>query len=386
MKLINFIIFFSILITILGLGNFYVFIRGWKVIPADSSFRIVYACFFIFLAVSFVAGRIIERFYICPASGLLIWIGSFWLGILLYLFIGTALIDLLRLFDYLFNIFPQWVHANYGFAKMIAACTVASAAILIVIAGFINSYIPKINTIDISIPKKAGSINKLDIALATDIHLGTIVSNSKLVKLVDTINGLNPDIVLLAGDIVDEDLSPVIEKNLGEILKMIKSRYGTYAITGNHEFIGGVDAACDYLSKHGIIMLRDSHVLIDKSFYLVGREDLSIQQFRGQRRKPLESLLQGLDMRLPVILLDHQPVNLNSAVNKGIDLQLSGHTHNGQIWPIHHITARIYELIYGYKKIENTHFYVSGGFGTWGPPVRVGSRPEIAMIKLKFDK
>ena len=125
-------------------------------------------------------------------------------------------------------------------------------------------------------------------------------------RIVKIINSLNPDIVLFAGDLVDEDIEPVIRQNLGETLRQIKSKYGIYGITGNHEYIGGVEPACKYLIEHGVIMLRDSVAKVANAFTLVGREDVSIRQFNGKKRKQLSELMNGVDTTLPVILMDHQ--------------------------------------------------------------------------------
>jgi hypothetical protein len=132
-------------------------------------------------------------------------------------------------------------------------------------------------------------------------------------------------------------------------------------------------------------MLRDQSVKIADSFYLVGREDRSVGRFNGHLRKALPELMAAVDKKYPVILMDHQPFGLNEAVTESVDLQISGHTHYGQIWPLNYIVERIYELAWGYKKIAGTHFYVSNGVGTWGPPVRVGNRPEIINIRLNFQ-
>ena len=125
---------------------------------------------------------------------------------------------------------------------------------------------------------------------------------------------------------------------------------------------------------------------IDNSFYVVGRDDRSIRRFAGKDRRPLEDLIAGIDCGLPVILMDHQPLSLHSIADNCIDIQLSGHTHHGQIWPYNFITSMIYEVSYGYTQIGNTHFYVSAGYGTWGPPIRTSGRPEIVEIVLHFRK
>jgi predicted MPP superfamily phosphohydrolase len=196
---------------------------------------------------------------------------------------------------------------------------------------------------------------------------------------------LDPDIVLLPGDIVDEDLNPVIKENLGESLRTIKSKFGVFAVTGNHEYIGGVEEAVSYLTENGVHFLRDESILINHTAYLLGREDRSVNRFKNKSRKTLQEIMQGVDKHYPIISMDHQPFHLAEAEENGIDLQLSGHTHNGQLWPLNYITDAIYEVDWGYKRIADTHIYVSCGVGTWGPPVRSGNRPEIVNIKLDFE-
>jgi predicted MPP superfamily phosphohydrolase len=198
------------------------------------------------------------------------------------------------------------------------------------------------------------------------------------------INSLEPDIILLPGDVVDEDIGPVIKQNAGELLRTLKAKYGVYAVTGNHEYIGGVEPSVEYLTEHGLIVLRDKTVKVADSFYIIGREDRASKGFAGIRRKPLNQLIEGVDKNLPVILMDHQPLRLEEAEVSGIDLQLSGHTHHGQLWPFNFITKKLYEVSMGYKQKGNTHYYVSCGVGSWGPPVRTGNRPEIVQKTLNF--
>ncbi|HOT46220.1 MAG TPA: metallophosphoesterase [Spirochaetota bacterium] len=385
MKLINFIIFLSIVLAVHGAVNYYIFIRGWQVLPREPAVRIPYLAIFLIFALSYLAGRVLERFTICAASDYLIWIGSFWMGMMVYLFLGALLCDILRLGNWIAGVVPV-PSELYGRIRQMAALAVTAVAAATVIAGYFNTLHPRINTVVVEVPKSAGGRRTLDIALVTDIHLGTIIKNSRLQTMADMVNVLQPDLVLLGGDIVDEDLAPVIQNNLGELLRTIRSRYGTYAVTGNHEYIGGVEAACRYLSDHGVTVLRDRSVLIDNSFYLVGREDRSITQFGGGRRLPLDSVMKGVDLARPVIMMDHQPFRLGEAAEHGVDLQVSGHTHHGQLWPFNFITSLIYEVSRGLKRIGNTHVFVSCGYGTWGPPVRVGMVPEVVHLQLRFKQ
>jgi len=385
LKTSAFIIFFVVVLAVYGLVNSYIFIRGLQAIPAGSSWRTWYIAGFWLIASTFVLARIMERACPCGFTGIITWIGSFWLAFMLYFILVALFLDFARLLDHFFHIFPQSFLADYQHTKLIVLYATLALVTLVVAGGFVNARIPAIRKLELHVGKTVTGDKSLNIVMASDIHLGTIIAKRKANRLLETINSLHPDIVLFAGDVVDEDLAPVIENNLGANLVQIKSKLGVYAITGNHEYIGGVEPAVKYLSEHGITMLRDTAMLIDNRFYLVGREDRDRQRFTGKERKELNELTKEVDFSRPVILLDHQPFNLERAVKLGIDLQLSGHTHHGQMWPFNYITSAIYEISCGYKLIGKTHFYVSSGFGTWGPPVRLGNRPEIVQIILHFD-
>lgn len=385
MRATTFIIFFIVFFSITGLISYYIFVRGLQSIPQDSSLRNAYTIIFWIVALSFVGGRMLE--YVLPSAltNLLVWTGSFWIGAMLYLFLAVVLLDILRLANHFFSFFPSFVLDNYAQAKYITFVSVIGLVGFLLLAGHINSMLPRIMTLRLSCGKKAMGIKNVSIVAVSDIHLGTIVDRSRFERIVEKINSLDPDVVLLPGDIVDEDLAPVIRQNLGKALRSIKSRFGVYGITGNHEYIGGVEKACAYLTEHNIIMLRDQSVKVGDAFYLVGREDRSYNRRKGRMRKTLPEIMAAVDKNYPVILMDHQPFGLNEAAEQGVDLQLSGHTHNGQLWPLNYIVRAIYGHAWGYLKIAATHIYVSVGVGTWGPPLRIGNRPEIVQILLYFE-
>jgi uncharacterized protein len=379
-----FIIFFSVIIVLYGLINTYIYIRGLQAIPSSSSLRHWFTFVFWFLALSYFSARLLERFALSRFTDGLIWIGSFWLGAMVYFLLILLTIDVFRLINYIVPFFPDIITKNYQHAKFITACIVTGIVLLVVIGSRINQMTPQIKTLDLTINKKS-PMKQLNVVMVSDVHLGTIICNSHFVRIVEKINSLNPDVVLFVGDLVDEDIEPVIRQNLGETLRKIKSKYGIYAATGNHEYIGGVEEACKYLAEHGVVMLRDSMVKVADACIFIGREDVSIRQFNGHQRKSLSELMNTVDKSLPVILMDHQPLHLNEAVEQGADLQVSGHTHNGQLWPFNYIANAVYEVSWGYKKKGSTHIYVSCGVGTWGPPMRSGNTPEVVNLKLKFE-
>ncbi len=375
-------IFFGIVFTVYGLINYYIIRRGLSVVPAE--YKTIFLVVTIFIAASYIAGRVLENIWISPISIVLVWIGSFWLAIMTYTFLFLLVIDLFRLANHFLPFFPSFITGNVEQTKKTVAIIVGVLVLSSVAGGFINTKMIAIKKYSIDIKKSAGGLKSLNLAIASDLHLGTINSYEFMYKVGDKLNSMNPDLILLAGDIIDEDLGPVIKYDVGEHLKRLKAKYGVYAVTGNHEYIGGADPAVEYLHKHDINVIRDSVVKIDNAFYIVGREDRSSRQFGGKQRKELSDIMKEVDKSLPVIMMDHQPFNLEQAAQNGVDLQLSGHTHNGQLWPFNYIVEKVYELAWGYKVIGNTHYYVSCGVGGWGPPIRTGSRPEIINIKLNF--
>lgn len=379
-----FLIFFSIVLLIYSALNYYVFIHGLQAIPTGHSYRTPYKWIFLVLVSSYIIGRVLERVWLSPVSDIFTWIGSFWLAAMMYFFLFAILIDLLRLAHLLIP-YPAFITANYATIKLQLLAGITGVVIIILIAGHINAISPRIKRLDLAIHKQAGTLRNLHIVMISDIHMGTVIGPRRLSAIVKKVNALSPDIILIAGDAVDEDLAPVIRNNLGANLEKFKAPLGVFAITGNHEYIGGAEAAASYLTMHGITLLRDSVVLVNESFYLAGREDRDKERFSGKKRLTVDALLKNLDHKRPIILLDHQPFNLADAEKAGADLQLSGHTHHGQLWPANYITDAIYEVSWGYLLKGNTHFYVSSGIGSWGPPVRTGNRPEIVDIHLSFD-
>lgn len=381
MRIFIFVVIVSAIFSIYGLANYYIYIRGIQALRPAGIFHAVYVVTFIFLAVSFIASVFLERADIITLGRPMSWIGSFWLAAFVYLFLIVVAIDFLRLMNHFVPFFPAFIVSNPSRAAKFAAFDVVLIAAMLVLFGFINAHIVRVRTLDIPVTKQADKRKTLNIVMASDIHLSSIIGRSRIDQIVEKINSLSPDLVLLPGDIVDGDLNPVIHQNLGESLRKISAPLGVYAVTGNHEYIGGVEKACEYIAEHGVKILRDSSVFIDSSFYIVGREDRS-----ARKRYSLKELMENVEKKYPIILMDHQPFHLGEAEANGVDLQLSGHTHHGQMWPFNHITDMVYELAYGYLVKGQTHIYVSSGVGTWGPPIRIAADPEIVNIRMTFNQ
>jgi len=288
MRTIQFIIFFSIVISVYGLFSFYLYSRGLQVFPVGYQARTYYKIIFIFLASSYIIGRFLERLWLSTASDIFMWIGSFWLAAFFYFLMIILVIDIVRLINLAIPVIPEFVK-TMAFKKGIFWSAVGIVAIFLS-AGFINSLIPKIKKLDITINKKVDGLKEPNIVFASDIHLGTIIGPRRTNSIVAKINNLNPDLILLGGDIVDEDLAPVIRNNLGDSLRKLNAPLGVFGITGNHEFIGGAERAVKYLEDHGVQMIRDTSVLVQDKIYIIGREDRDKKNFAGENREGIENL------------------------------------------------------------------------------------------------
>ncbi|MBM3294384.1 MAG: metallophosphoesterase [Candidatus Aminicenantes bacterium] len=378
------IIFAAIVLSLYGGINFYIFRRGWQATRGWGWVRVVLLAVFILLAFSFILGRFLAGRGVWE-SKVLVAAGSSYLALMAFLLVLVAFIDLLRLANAFLGFFPRAVRESPQRAASFAFAAVLVLAVGLFVGGWVNARHIRLRAFDIGIDKPGGQFKSLSVILASDIHLGTTVGPRRLETIVAKINGLGPDLVLLAGDIVDEGVSEEAEEKMTALLRTIRAPLGAYAVTGNHEYYAGLEESLSYLRRGGVVVLEDEAVLVEESFFLVGRKDRTENRF-GRRRKSLEELLTGLDRGRPVILMDHQPVNLAEAELQGVDLQVSGHTHNGQIIPMTWINKLFYELNWGYKRKGRSQFYVSSGAGTWGPAVRVGSVPEIVLLRLTFGE
>ena len=213
------------------------------------------------------------------------------------------------------------------------------------------------------------------IVMASDLHIGYHNPRKELARWVDMMNAENPDFILIAGDIVDGSMRPIIEEQMAEEFHRLQAP--VYACLGNHEFYAGHPEAKQFYKDAGIHLLVDEAAVVDSAIVIIGRDDRT-----NMRRKPVNELVDAADSSLFTILLDHQPYNLDRAEAAGIDFQLSGHTHRGQVWPISWITDRIYECSWGSHQRGNTQYYVSSGIGIWGGKFRIGTQSEYVVATL----
>lgn len=354
--------------------------NGWLLLSALTGWEHsgVYTALIIVLASAYLIGRVGQSSVLRPIAELLKLIGSYWFAIFEY---GVLILPFANIIAFILK--------KAGAAENIYIIGVGGAAALLLLAltlrGSWNAWSPVIRSYQVQIAKKAGSITKLRIAAASDIHLGTVIGRRHIERLVRKVEQIQPNIILLPGDILDDDIEPFLYKNMAAHLGKLRAPLGVYAVTGNHEYIGRkVPEFAAALDAIGIRVLMDETALIDESFYIIGRKDKASEGFDQQARSTISQLLAPLDHSLPLIMMDHQPSDMTNAAKHGVDLILSGHTHRGQMSPNHLITRRLFELDWGYLQKESLHAIVSSGFGFWGPPIRIGSRSEVLQIDVEF--
>lgn len=383
MRNVSFFGFLSLVLTIYGLINFYLIKRGWQALKGLGWVQGVYLAIMVCLALSYPVIRLLPRSCREQLPGAAIIPGAFYLGLMFYLFLCLILLDLVRLFlsfgrRLFFPAIPGLGPGSPSFRLGFLAAL--GLSIFIISIGYLNSRHPRWRQLNVYISKPVPADKPIRIVVASDLHLGSIVGLSRLRNIVEMINSVEPDLVLLPGDMMDEAVTDRQARAAGAVFRELKARLGIIATPGNHETYSRHENKLEEITRGHIRVLQDEVVVLD-GLAVVGRRDRAVEGF-GLQRVPLENLLESVDRNLPILLLDHQPFHLEEAEKAGVDLQVSGHTHAGQLFPLNLINRRIYEKNWGYHRRGKTHYYISAGVGTWGPPVQTAARPEIILITL----
>ena len=365
----NLLIIIGVLILFIG-ANFYVFYRLRCMLPASWISTLAVTVLALFVNTSFFVSLIWGDSLPTDFATILYRVGTSFLMIFLYALIIFLLADLVRI-THLINIKQFMYHSWLGLG------VVTFVLSTIFIYGNINYHNKKRTEITVKTEKSLGTNQELKVLLVSDLHIGYGIKRKELDGWVKTLNAEKADVILLAGDLIDRFTRPLEEEKMYESLNNLQARYGVYMALGNHDILGSLDENFSFLQKTNINVLRDTAVLVDSSFYIVGRDDFSYRN-----RKPLNDIVKDIDYNKPIILIDHQPNNLGEAAENNIDLQVSGHTHDGQVFPINLIEKLIFEQKYGYLKKENTHYYISSGLGIWGGKFRIGSHSEYVVINF----
>ena len=292
--------------------------------------------------------------------------GSIWMIFLLYMLMLLIASDLIKLF-------ASGMGHTFLYALPVTIC--------LLLYGYINYRHPKVEQIDITLSEKnVEQRESLKMVVVSDIHFGYGTGVEKLSKYVNLINSQTPDVILIVGDLIDNSLKPLLHAPFDKHLSALKAPQGIYMVPGNHEYISGIDACADYLKRTPVTLLRDSIVTLPCGVQIVGRDDRS-----NRNRQALEQVLSKTNPDSPIVVMDHQPYELHKADSLQVDMLFCGHTHRGQVWPISLITDKMYEQSHGYRKWQNAHVWVSSGLSLWGPPFRIGTNSDMAVINLKFN-
>nr|WP_066056346.1 metallophosphoesterase [Robertmurraya korlensis] len=364
---------YSRLILTIILYSAFTFYLGWNLhLWLQSTFSLdifsfVTAVIFL-LSYSYVLARFFKRFLFLK------YIGSYWFGVIQYALLLLPLAN-----------FVGWLFIFTGFSPDSVVFWCGTVVLLLMVGilgkGTFNAYSPVIREHSIEIDKEA-PFSSLRVVMASDMHFGHLSGKRHAARLVHEVNSLQPDLILLPGDIIDDDPEPFIKKGFGDIMEKLSATNGVYGVLGNHEYYGGgIPTYMKEMHRIGIPILMDETIVLEGGIQIVGRKDKT-----DRNRKSIEHLIEGLDKSKPIFIMDHQPLELVQAAEHGVDFMVSGHTHRGQMAPNHLITKRIFELDWGYLKKNELHAFVSSGFGFWGPPLRIGSRSEILLIDITFTK
>lgn len=365
-----YVLLFIVIITYVFLN----FLVGNRLLKSINKIRNLnkkaYWILFTFISSSFFIYQFFNKSLPHLINKMLAFISSYYLSFFLYLLI---------LFPLAFTLTKILKFKDRKIDFYLISLVIVS---LIVCVGTYFGVSPYVKKYDINVDKPLKN-GELTIALVSDIHLGELIGNDRLDDLLAEVNSLDADVVLIAGDLIDSSLDPVASDNMLAKFKNIKSLYGTYFATGNHDYFADeVSNLSDLATENNITVLRDNSILINDEFYIIGREDISSESFSNERAT-LENIVSTIDKNKLSIVMDHNPENVKDSEENNIDLQVSGHTHGGQVFPGNIITNALFPIDYGYGKFENTNVVVSSGFGTWGPLIRIGSRSEVVLITLR---
>ncbi len=354
-----------LVLIVLGSGLAYTLWHVWHVLPLVPLWKSV-------LVVMYAVMVLLMFFVMLPAIdrlplnvGTVVYeIGGSGIIIMLYTFLSFLVLDILRLL----HIIPRSaLHSNVYTTLVLLVFLVA-----IFVYGNIHYHHKVRHTIALTTKKPMG--RELRVVLISDLHLGYHNRRSDLEKWVGLINGEHPDIILLAGDLVDRSIRPLLEENMAEVIRRFDAP--VYACMGNHEYFCGVNKVLDFYRDAGIHLLRDSVENVD-GVTIIGRDDRM-----NPKRKSLSQLTSLTDGESFTIVLDHQPWHLEEAEEEGIDFQFSGHTHDGQVFPMSLAVEAVYENAYGPSERGNTRYYVSSGLGIWAGKFRIGTCSEYIVATI----
>lgn len=321
--------------------------------------------------------RILESFHLETLARFAAYCGYLWMAFVFLFFFTHLTMDMARCTVRFF-----YQDANHAQARNLLFFLALVISFVLVIHGFFDAQNIRVKKLEIHTAKLTSNTERLRIVQLSDVHIGLIIRGKRLKNILEQVKNANPDILISTGDLLDGELDNVTLE--AQQFTEIKPKYGKYAITGNHEYYAGIEKSLVFTKQAGFEILRDEIKKV-AGINIIGLDDPTGRK-RGLSKDTsrLPNLFPKESRQEFVLLLKHQPI---IEKENNFDLQLSGHTHGGQIFPFMFATRLFFPKIYGYHKLGNDQsIYISQGAGTWGPPVRVFAAPEITVIDLIKNK
>jgi len=377
--------FVAVVLGVVALVHVYVYRRAVRAITTSRRARWAGAVLVTLLGLAVVAEFVTRRGLPVDVVRPLHYVGYLWLAVALYLALLLLAGELVRVVVRV--VCGRLSEGRRRFLARVIAGTAAVTAVGTVGYGAVAARRLRVERREVVLDRLAPAFDGFTIAAVSDVHLGPLVGRADLAGFVATINAAAPDVVAVVGDLVD---GPVEE--LGEVARPLADLTApTYFVTGNHEYFSGAAGWVEFLPSLDVRVLRNERVELrrgtadDPAFLdLAGCDDRTAAgSGEPGHGFDLDAALAGRDPSRPVVLLCHQPVMVDRAARAGVDLQISGHTHGGQLWPITHLALIDQPVLAGLVRVGPTWLYVTRGVGFWGPPARVGSPPEITLLTLR---
>jgi len=364
------VLFLFVVLTVWTGMHAYVLARLWSLPPLAGPARPWVLAVVGFFWAAYPAGRILIARGAGRAGVILEAVGATWLGVIFLLLVALLAADLVTGFGF-------WWPSAARTAKIVA---VASACVLSAVALLQGLRPPVVSEHDVVIPGLPDEIAGTRVVMLSDLHVGTLLGTRWLERLGERVRDLDPDLVVIAGDLVDAEALTVRESL--PALKQLQAPLGVFAVTGNHEFYAGLDQSVKLMRDAGYRVLRDSWAAPTPGLVVAGVEDLTARRQFGFDNDPLPHTLDGIPEGAAVILLSHTPWQVRQAAEAGVHLMFSGHTHGGQIWPFSWLVRLQYRYVGGRYQVGDMTLIVSRGTGFWGPPMRLWRPAEIILITL----
>lgn len=381
------IVFLSVVLTVIGGIHFYFWVRLVKNTELGSPYRAWVAAALVALALSMPLAFFVGRAAPPSVRAIVAWPAFVWMGLMFLLFVVLALSDLLRLGLFVTRTMESLApdaERRTLLARVLGALAGGTAGVLGGY-GMVKALAHlHVNEVRVAVAKLPAALDGFSIVQLTDVHFGPTIGRPFAEKIVALANAENPDVIAITGDLVDGSVQEL--RDAAAPLANLKARHGVFFVTGNHEYYSGVQEWTEELQRLGIRVLRNERVVlgdIGAQIAIAGVDDASAHRFGEGHGTDLEAALRNHPPEMPVVLLAHQPKTVHAAADFKVDLQISGHTHAGQIWPFSYLVKLDQPYLVGLHQHRDTQIYVSPGTGYWGPPLRLGTTAEVTKLVLR---